>query len=760
MKNVRTIIHALSLVLLLTSQTGWNVQAETAQYPNRPAVEASSETNKNERKIVIVSAAGDVGQAVQEVEESLPSAEIRQVYETVYGGFSLDLPERDIPKLEALSSIGRVDDVAIYQARLEGSIPFVGGGRESAKHEDAGGEPITGKGVKVAVIDTGVDYQHPDLQRNFKGGYDIIDEDEDPMETKPKQGIPTLHGTHVAGIIAANGRIQGVAPDAEIYAYRALGPGGQGTTEQVLEAIEKAVEDEVDVLNLSLGNTVNGPDWPTSLALDRAVDKGVVAVTSSGNSGPNMWTVGSPGTSSKAISVGASVPPIQVPYITLFKQERKIELTPMTGTRPWELKKDVELVNVGHGLEEDFQANDVKGKLVLAKRGRTTFEEKLKAARSAGAKGVLIYNNIEGTFAGGTLEQLDIPGASISKADGEWLLEQSAKDAKPSYIRTMYERKQDVMAPFSSRGPVTETWEVKPDLVAPGVAIESTIPNGYLGLNGTSMSSPHVAGAAALLVQLHPEWTPEQIKAALMNSTKALVDEDGRSYMPHEQGTGRLDISKALEAETLVYPGTLTFGIWSKEAIRTKRELQVTIENTSDAARTYHITPPIGELDGVQWETPYATEIPAGEMRTVQLAADIMPALLSEGLHAGQIEITGDKDSIRVPYVLFMEEPDYPRVMAFQFAHGDEKDSYYYEYYLPGGAEESGIALYDPDTYEFITYLVSNTDSDRGMISGELHHPKLKPGSYKALVFAKQDGVEDTVEAMIEIGEDVLLNEP
>jgi len=95
----------------------------------------------------------------------------------------------------------------------------------------------------------------------------------------------TLHGTHVAGIIAANGRMQGVAPEADIYAYRALGPGGQGTTEQVIEAIERAVEDGVDIINLSLGNSVNGPDWPTSEALDKAVELGVVAVTSNGNSG-------------------------------------------------------------------------------------------------------------------------------------------------------------------------------------------------------------------------------------------------------------------------------------------------------------------------------------------------------------------------------------------------------------------------------------------------------------------------------------------
>src|SRR5699024_5954527 len=104
----------------------------------------------------------------------------------------------------------------------------------------------------------GIDYNHPDLELNYRGGYDLVDLDEDPMETTPEEGIPTSHGSHVAGIIAANGELQGVAPDAEIYAYRALGPGGRGTSVQVIAAMEKAAENGADVINLSLGNNVNG----------------------------------------------------------------------------------------------------------------------------------------------------------------------------------------------------------------------------------------------------------------------------------------------------------------------------------------------------------------------------------------------------------------------------------------------------------------------------------------------------------------------
>src|SRR5699024_11478445 len=96
-----------------------------------------------------------------------------------------------------------------------------------------------------------------DLNANVKGWYDLVDLDDDPFETRPEEGIPTSHGTHVSGIIAANGELKGVAPNANLYAYRALGSGGQGTSIQVIAALEQAVKDDVDIINLSLGNSIN-----------------------------------------------------------------------------------------------------------------------------------------------------------------------------------------------------------------------------------------------------------------------------------------------------------------------------------------------------------------------------------------------------------------------------------------------------------------------------------------------------------------------
>ncbi|MDT8860437.1 S8 family serine peptidase [Alkalihalobacillus sp. MEB130] len=653
--------------------------------------------------------------------------------------------------LQQFQEIERVDKVVDYEANLDASVPFVGADDIRGKL-DPSGEYLTGKGIKVAVIDTGVDYTHPDLKKNYKGGYDVVDYDRDPMETVISQGPPTLHGTHVAGIIAANGKVKGVAPEADIYAYRALGPGGQGTTEQVIEAIEKAIEDEVDILNLSLGNTVNGPDWPTSVALDKAVEEGIVAVTSNGNSGPNMWTVGSPGTSTKAISVGASAPPIKTPFVTLAGQDKEISLYPIGGTLPWALKRDYELVEVGHGLEEEWGEVDANGKIAIVKRGMIPFSEKAKLALDNGAKALLIYNNLQGSFVGAVEQGMKLPVVSISKEDGEWLVEQLEGSKDRQYARTIYRNEEDFIAPFSSRGPVTQTWEVKPDLVAPGVSIDSTVPKGYLGLNGTSMSAPHVAGAAALVKQAHPDWNPEQIKAALMNTAKKLINDEGEPYYPYEQGAGRLQVDKAIEAKTLAYPGAVTFGKWTKSDPREKREITFTIENHDNHTRTYHVKPPFELPDGLQWQVPFATEIKPGEKKEVTVQLDMFPAVLAEGIHHGDIVIEGGPDPISIPYVFFIEEPNYPRAMAFNFGHGDRPGEYRYELYLPGGAEEMGIAVYDPDTFQFVKFLDFKEDVGRGMVGKEWENLDLPDGTYKALVFAKKDGREDTIETNITIG--------
>ncbi|WP_283244047.1 S8 family serine peptidase [Bacillus suaedaesalsae] len=754
LKGMKWIVIGLQIctLLILTGASGgaYEVLAKDVTFPHYPPL---PDSRVEGIKTVIIQAKTMKKSEVLDRLKQLPSIKVNKEYDTVFEGFSVTGNEEDLKKLTEMTSVENVYPNQTYSVTVEKSVHYIGA-EDIRSYLDADNHRLTGEGIKVGVIDTGVDYSHPDLRRNYKGGYDLVDKDSDPMETKAKQGMPTIHGTHVAGIIAANGKIHGVAPEAEIIAYRALGPGGMGTSEQVIAAIEKAIKDKVDVINLSLGNDVNGPDWPTSLALNKAAENGIVAVTSSGNSGPNMWTVGSPGTASKAISVGASTPPIQIPYVTIGVNERQINVTQMQGASEWSFNREEEIVFGGKGYPQDIP-NTVKGKIALIERGTIPFTEKAINALKKGAIGVMIYNNVKGEFAGGLEVGISIPVVSVSKEDGLFL---KKKMKQQPYIETNYKKVEDSIADFSSRGPVTYTWDIKPDVVAPGVAIESTIPNGYESLQGTSMAAPHVAGAAALIKQAHPTWNPEQIKAALMNTAKLLVNKDDY-YSTIEQGTGRIQIDKAVKADTLIYPSSFSFGLFHNEDERQQKVITLTIDNQSLMKKSYSFDLPKAQ-NGIQWKLPRTFTVEPKSKKKISLSLDITPSVLGKGIHSNWLTILEDGNEIKLPYIYVIEEPNYPRIMGFQFGPGDKPKTFKYEAYLPGGAEEFGIALYDPDTLRFIKFLDFSTNVARGMLKKELTQKEIGiEGTFKALVFVKNKGKEDTIEVMISIEDSVVLEE-
>jgi minor extracellular serine protease Vpr len=690
--------------------------------------------------------------------KNLKNTKLRRIFTHAITGYSVKGPVSELRQHEKANDVQLLSEVNTYKVensthlptRYKSSESFIDnfeliGTEEVRGLLDEKGNRLTGKGVTIGVIDTGIDYDHPDLRRSFAGGHDLVDGDDDPMETKGAGFRSTLHGTHVAGVIAANGRMRGMAPDAKIVAYRALGPGGSGTTEQVIAAIDKAIKDKVDILNLSLGNDVNGPDLPISLALNKAVDEGIVAVTSSGNSGPNRWTVGSPGTASKAISVGASTPPLQVPYLNATGLSEEIRLELLQGSDNWNITQSENLVFAGLGTKGEMKG--VRDKLVLVERGKLTFTEKAKNALDAGAIGVIIYNNTKGTFFGNLEESLPIPVAAISKEAGLALKKQLNKNAM--LIRMKLIEEKDILADFSSRGPVTVTWEIKPDIVAPGVAINSTIPGGYLPLQGTSMAAPHIAGAAALIKQAHPDWSPAEIKAAIMNTAKDITDRDGKRYRTFEQGAGRIQLEEAINTESLVIPGSLQFGKFQLAENMHRHSARLTVKNTGPATKNYSFSIPKKE-QGIEWELPMSFSLKPNEAKDVELAMKATPSLLKDKIHDGSLLIDDGGSKIRIPYLYVLEEPDYPRVMGFDFAPADNGEAYRYEVYLPGGADEFGIALFDPDQYRFVGFLDWGRKLEKGMVGKEIPLEKLpEEGMYLAKVFAKKKGRESTIDAMI-----------
>jgi minor extracellular serine protease Vpr len=640
-----------------------------------------------------------------------------------------------------------VNPINVKQLHKPNSINYIG--TDAIRHiKDKNGNRLTGKGIKVGIIDTGIDYNHVDLRKAYVKGFDFIDQDQDPMETKGLGPLSTFHGTHVAGVIAANGKMTGIAPDAEIYVYRALGPGGIGTTETIITAIEQAMKDNVDVLNLSLGVSINGPDLPTSLALDKAVESGIVAVTSNGNAGPEIWTVGSPGTSERAISVGASTPELEIPYLQYDRQ--LFRLKPIVGSAPWNLTRSYDIIDGKHGKKEDLANLSVDGKIVLMKRGDITFTEKVMNAKNQGAIAVLIFNNEDIEITAQLETEIDIPAAILTKAEGERLL-RLIKD-KQTLAKIIQKKEEDLLADFSSRGPVTYTWDIKPDLLAPGVAIESTVPGGYLALQGTSMSAPHVAGAAALLKQANPDFSPAQIKALLMNTSILLQDEDSQTYKPFEQGAGRIDLVRAFHSNSIIQPASLKYGKISGSKFEEKTKL-ITVENISDEPVHYTFsTPP--RSDAINWDLPMPFTLGPKQKTKIKIGLEVKDEHKQNQIFNGYLTMHANSQTIQIPYLYVVNEPNYPRIMAFSLETTKQTDVVKYEVYLPGGADEFGIALFEADTFQFVEFLDVVKNMKRGLVTKKAKlKRKIHSGVYIAVAFAKKEGKEDYVEQVVEINQ-------
>jgi minor extracellular serine protease Vpr len=243
-----------------------------------------------------------------------PTIRVKGQFSKVFNGLIVNASEIDAKALESIKGVKRIYKDVVVSKQLSNGVEMIGA-TEVWQRQDSQRRGITGQGILVAVIDTGVDFTHPDLGGCFglgckvNSGYDFVDNDDTPEDVDG-------HGTHVAGIIAANGNLRGVAPDANIMAIKALDDDGYGFSSDIIRAIEYAVDpdgdittdDGADVINLSLGG-VGSPDDPTSKAVDAAFNAGVVVVAAAGNEG-NYGDIAnfSPASARAAITVGSVDP--------------------------------------------------------------------------------------------------------------------------------------------------------------------------------------------------------------------------------------------------------------------------------------------------------------------------------------------------------------------------------------------------------------------------------------------------------------------
>jgi minor extracellular serine protease Vpr len=452
-----------------------------------------------------------------------------------------------------------------FELLLDNSGPYIGA--EFPKQLG-----FTGDGIRIGVIDTGINLEHPDFFNSdqlsrFLKGYDFVENDSIPQDTNG-------HGTQVTGIIAADGQLIGIAPKVEIFSYRVSSDGESVPSDLIIKAINRAVEDRVDIINISLG--VNMTHAKIDNAVNNAIDHGIVVVAAAGNSGPDKSTIGSPARNPNAITVGATYNNRDSSMVsTLQVGETQFQVLPMLGTNIISDPISTDIIFGKYSRENDFDDLDVRGKIVLAERGGETpdeivfFSDKEIFASKNGAKGLVVYNNQPGIFFGELIHEYvsedyypSIPTVSMTREEGLEL--RKILESETSATLNVFNH-PDFIATFSARGPVSPFYQ-KPDLVAPGVFVNTTsLKNFYNITSGTSYAAPHVSGAIALLLEKNPELTPHEIKSILITTSDVITDQYKKEFEFDAGGAGRIDLKKAFNSELIFDPPKLIFNLSGQE---------------------------------------------------------------------------------------------------------------------------------------------------------------------------------------------------
>ena len=536
--------------------------------------------------------------------------EVLAQYSRVMNGAALLVSTSKLDALGAVPGVTGVFANEFRQTQTTVSPEFI---EADEAWDELGGPENAGEGVVVGVVDTGIWPEHPsfaddgtfpapppswtgtncDFGSSTPGDAPFTCNNKligatwaMPAYASSGLLLPTEfrsarddngHGTHTASTAAGNhgvpatllgiprGEVSGIAPRAHVAMYKACGDLGCFGSDLVL-AIDQAVADGVDVINYSIGGGQSDPYTDAdALAFLAALDAGVFVATSAGNSGPGPNTVGSPGDAPWITTVGASTTDRFFISEVTVTADNGDTLTMEGASVTTGISTPTEVVMADPAdplcLESTPGTYDYTGKIVVCERGAIARVAKSFNAMQQGAVGMLLYNP---TLQGLATDNHFIPSVHLEVNDGTALVDfvTTHTGVMATFTQgTATEVQGDVMAAFSSRGG-DGYLTIKPDVTAPGVQIlagHTPLPAGIEGgvpgelfqsIQGTSMSSPHVAGAGALLVQMHPDWSPAQIKSALMMSarTKHVTKEDGVTPADaFDMGSGRIDLEEAGE---------------------------------------------------------------------------------------------------------------------------------------------------------------------------------------------------------------------
>ncbi len=530
-----------------------------------------------------------------------------------------------------------------------------------------------GEGVKVAIVDTGIDITHPCFSDT---GYPVQDQLGDKSFTNNKVIVAKVfnnntpsqhytaealqeHGTHVAGTVACNfdtvanvdgvpipHGISGVAPRALLGNYNIF-PGQvlNARSEDILNALEAAYSDGFDVANLSLGGGAHGIQDLLTVAVDNLDEADMVVAVAAGNSGPGHYTVESPGSAARALTAGAATvghliaTPIIVDGVTAAGIAGDFPTVSADLTAPLGVVTESP-TNAATGLSTACSplATNLTGEIALISRGVCSFSSKILNAQNAGAIAVLVANNAPGDGIGmatdGTPNQPTVPAYNVSLSDSASLKvhngESTTISVTPAYLVT---GNNDFMADFSSQGPTDVDFRVKPDVVAPGVNVLSSIPHQFCAeapcfafFQGTSMATPHLAGSAAVVRWEHPDWSAAQIRSAIVNTADQGVlhpsTPTSSSTDVNIIGAGRENLLSAVNAVVALDPISISFGAVPSGSGKTWT-FDVSLTNLGDDA-TFAVAVGSGSGGVTYSVNPASVTIAAGDSGnvTITMAAD------------------------------------------------------------------------------------------------------------------------------------------
>ena len=533
-----------------------------------------------------------------------------------------------------------------------------------------GGAAGAGTGVKVAIVDTGIDITHPCFsdagyaaQRTRYGDVTLTNNkviaarvfNNKLNQNRFRADAVQDHGTHVAGTVACNYGtaasvdgvaipfgISGVAPSALLGNYNVF-PGDveNARSEDILNALEAAYADGFDIANMSLGGGSHGVQDLLTVAVDNLDRANMVVAVAAGNSGPGHYTVESPGMAQRALSAGAStVPHFVAAPLTVGGATYGVASGDFaTVSADLTANLGVVLTSTG-GLSTACTAGSkpaagsLSGKIALISRGACTFSEKIRNAQDAGAIAAIVVNNVAGDPTamglGGIANEPTIPAYMASLAAKSALVADNGQSATIGAAKSYFQSTNaDIMAGFSSQGPTDVDFRVKPDVVAPGVNVLSSVPATACGappcfafFSGTSMATPHLAGSAAVVRGQHPDWSAADVRSAVVNTADQGVLKRYQDAAPVSDvniiGTGRENLASAVAASVALDPVSLSFGAVPSGSGQAK-QAALTVRNVSGAAQTVSLSAGATTGGGATFTVDGAAtfSLGAGESRTV-----------------------------------------------------------------------------------------------------------------------------------------------